>query len=450
MDNFSLYNDILDSLAVGIFTVDLNWEITSFNNEAERITGFTKEEAVGRKCYEIFRTELCHEGCYLKQAIKSKTKIIKARNRILTKSNIETPVDITVSTLCNDKGRIIGGVESFLDDSVRVSLEKEIKYIYTFEDIIGKDEKIISLFKTLSSVAQTDTPILITGETGTGKDIFARAIHSRSHRNNKAFVKVNCAALPAPLIESELFGYKRGAFTDAKADKLGRFQSAEGGTVLLDEIGDLPIDLQSKLLQVLDEMMFYPLGATRPVKINVRIIATTNKNIKKMVKDGLFREDLYYRLNVMEIEIPPLRERIMDIPLLTDHFLQQYSKNLNKNVKGIAPNAMKILLEYPYPGNVRELKHIIEHAAIVCNNDEIDIYDLPFTFRERKSQIVAGDMKTKGSSDDKNIHKEEDMLLHVLISHGWNHKRAAKALNIHRTTLWRKIKKYGLQRKSVA
>jgi len=432
----ALYVKLLDSIAVGIFTVNHNWEITFFNSEAEKITGFTKEEAIGCKCYEIFRTELCHEGCHLKRAIRSRTKIVKVRNIILTKSNKETPVDVTVSILRNDKGKIIGGIESFLDDSVRVSLEKEIYKSYVFDDIVGKDEKVLSLFEIFSCLARTDTQILIVGETGTGKDIFARAIHNMSSRNDKPFVKVNCAALPANLIESELFGYKKGAFTDARNDKPGRFQSAEGGTILLDEIGDLPIELQAKLLQVLDEKMFYPLGSAKPIRVDVRIIATTNKDLQQMMKSGSFREDLYYRLNVEEIKIPPLRERAVDIPLLADHFLRQYSNKLDKHVQRVNPGAMKILLNYTYPGNVRELKHIIEHAVIVCNGDEINIDDLPFSIKKKASHAPA--------------HNEEGELLDVLRSNGWNRGKASKALKINRTTLWRRMKKYGLRRKSVA
>jgi len=436
MHRDALYVKLLDSIAVGIFTVNHNWEITFFNSEAEKITGYTKEEAIGCKCYEIFRTGLCHEGCHLKRAIRSKTKIVKVRNIILTKSNKETPVDITVSILRDDKGKIIGGIESFLDDSVRVSLEKEIYKSYMFDDIVGKDEKILNLFEIFSCLARTDTQILIVGETGTGKGIFARAIHNMSSRNDKPFVKVNCAALPANLIESELFGYKKGAFTDARNDKPGRFQSAEGGTILLDEIGDLPIELQAKLLQVLDEKMFYPLGSAKPVRVDVRIIATTNKDLQQMMKSGSFREDLYYRLNVEEIKIPPLRERAIDVPLLADHFLRQYSNKLEKHVQRVSPRAMKILLNHPYPGNVRELKHIIEHAVIVCNGDEINIDDLPLSIRKKVSHTPA--------------HNEEGELLTVLRNNGWNRGKAAKVLKINRTTLWRKMKKYGLRRKSVA
>jgi len=257
-----------------------------------------------------------------------------------------------------------------------------------------------------------------------------------SSRNDKPFVKVNCAALPANLIESELFGYKKGAFTDARNDKPGRFQSAEGGTILLDEIGDLPIELQAKLLQVLDEKMFYPLGSAKPIRVDVRIIATTNKDLQQMMKSGSFREDLYYRLNVEEIKIPPLRERAVDIPLLADHFLRQYSNKLDKHVQRVNPGAMKILLNYTYPGNVRELKHIIEHAVIVCNGDEINIDDLPFSIKKKASHAPA--------------HNEEGELLDVLRSNGWNRGKASKALKINRTTLWRRMKKYGLRRKSVA
>jgi PAS domain S-box-containing protein len=445
MHNIINYEQIIDSVAMGIFTIDMDWNITFFNNEAEKITGFVKKEAVGRKCYEVFRTELCPKGCYLREAIKKNIKIFKGRNQILNKHNEEIPVDITATALIDDAGKIIGGVESFIDDSMRVELEKKIEQSYTFYDIIGRDQKIVNLFDIVSIVAPTDANVLILGETGTGKDLFARATHNSSRRKNGPFVKVNCPALPDTLLESELFGYVRGAFTDAKHTKRGRFQIADTGTIFLDEIGDLSKEIQTKLLQVLDEREFYPLGATEPVNVDVRVIASTNQDLSEMVRSGKFRRDLYYRLKVVELTIPSLRERREDIALLIDYFLTKQAKAMGKQPFRLNPDVMKILLNYEYPGNIRELKHIIEHTTILCRKIGIDVDDLPEYLTKQcgheRSIYEPADLQSINAYVSK---KEKQIILEVLTMHGWHRDKAAKALNIDRTTLWRKIKRYGL------
>lgn len=436
---------ILDSVAMGIFTVDMDWNITFFNNEAEKITGFVKKEAVGRKCYEVFRTELCPKGCYLREAINRNIKIFKGRNQILNKHNEEIPVDITATALTDDAGKIIGGVESFIDDTVRVELEKKIEQSYTFYDIIGRDQKIVNLFDIVSIVAPTDANVLILGETGSGKDLFARAIHNSSHRKTGPFVKVNCPALPDTLLESELFGYMRGAFTDAKHTKQGRFQVADKGTIFLDEIGDLSKEIQTKLLQVLDEREFYPLGATDPVNVDVRVIASTNQDLPVMVQSGKFRQDLYYRLKVVELTIPSLRERMQDIALLINHFLTKQARKMGKKPFRLNADVMKILLNYEYPGNVRELKHIIEHTTILCQKSEVSIDDLPEYLTKQseheRSIYEPVDLQSITTYASK---REKEIILEALTMYGWHRDKVAKALNIDRTTLWRKIKRHGL------
>lgn len=445
LDKISNYNQILDSIATGIFTVDMDLNITFFNREAEKITGFNKSEALGRKCYEVFRTELCFKGCYLKIALSRRGKIIKGRNKILNKDNREIPVDITVTVLKNGKGKVIGGIESFIDDSARVTLEKKLEKSYIFDDIIGQDEKIVDLFDVVSVIAPTDFNVLILGETGSGKDLFARALHNSSHRKKGPFVKVNCPALPINLMESELFGYARGAFTDAKQTKKGRFQTAEGGTIFLDEIGDLSLEIQAKLFQVLDEKEFYPLGATVPVKVNVRIIASTNKDLAKMMEAGTFRNDLYYRIKVVELKIPPLRERPLDIPLLVDHFLTRQAYLMGKKSLTVTPEVMKILVNYDYPGNVRELKHIIEHATIVCQKDLIEIDELPEYLAKRKTQTNSpSTLMATLSAHQSILNKEKEIIIDVLRAQGGHRCKSAQSLSINRTTLWRKMKKYGL------
>ncbi|NPV06308.1 MAG: sigma 54-interacting transcriptional regulator [Syntrophaceae bacterium] len=431
---------ILDSVAVGVFSVDTDLTIRFFNAQAEAITGFTKQEALGRKCYEIFRTERCLERCSLRRAIETKRQIVKVRNVILNRENREVPVDITVSVLLDGDGNVIGGVESFLDDSVRVSLEKEIRGSWHFEDIVGRDDRTRKVFDVLGTVAPTDSHVLLQGETGTGKDLIARAIHNASPRRKGPFIKVNCAALPPQLLESELFGYRKGAFTDARTNKPGRFQLAQGGTIFLDEVGEMPRELQAKLLQVLDEKEFFPLGSTHPVSVDVRVIASTNRRLRKMTADRDFRADLYYRLSVVEIEIPPLRERPADIPLLIGHFLDKHARLSGKPRLEVTPEFMRTLLNYGYPGNVRELKNIIEHAVILAGAQKLDVQYLPAYLLSPAGREGGADERGAAAGDD----GERNSLKALLQTHGWNRTAAARALRINRTTLWRRMKKHGL------
>lgn len=451
MDPAFNYQKILNCMPIGIFTVDLDMNVTFFNKEAESITGYTQAEAMLCRCYEIFRAEFCFEACPLRKAMKSGERQIRTRNKILDKKNREISVDLSAAVLQNDEGRIIGAVESFVEsfpqNLVCAIPKRNIRKRHNFHDIVGKDEKISRLFDILNIAAKTDAQILILGETGSGKDLFARAIHNASLRKRGPFVKVNCAALPANLLESEFFGYKKGAFTDAKSDKSGRFQMADGGTILLNEVGDLSPDLQGKLLQVLDENEFYPLGSTEPVQVNVRVISSTNRDLQQMVRDGMFREDLYFRLNLIEIGIPPLRERRSDIPLLIDYFLREQARISKQNPPGISPDAMKVLLNYSYPGNVRELKHFIEHACIMCRGNKIKKDMLPQCIdltKKKKDSPLASTPTLYAAPTNPLLEKEKELILAALLKHGWSRNQTAKALHMNRTTLWRKMKKLGL------
>jgi PAS domain S-box-containing protein len=446
MNQASHYGKVLDSVPMGIFTVDTDWRITFFNREAETITGFTRAEALQCRCFEIFRTELCMNDCYLRIAMETGKNVIELRNRILNKKNKEIPVSITAAVLRGRGGDIIGGVGSFLDDSVRVALEKKIEKSYTVQDIIGKDEKIAKIFDIISVISESEASILILGETGTGKDMFARATHNMSHRRYGPYIKVNCAALPDNLLESELFGYRKGAFTDAKQDKPGRFQLAQGGTIFLDEIGDLSHNLQAKLLQVLDEKEFYPLGSSLPMKVDVRVIASTNRNLQEMVRDGTFREDLYYRLRVIELEIPPLRERRIDIPLLIEHFIADVATRLDKKALTVDTDAMRVLLNYNYLGNVRELRNIIEHCVILCRNGKITVDNLPHCVLEsaHKRPVTAIHPVAAVQAAHPLLAKEREAILEILAANEWNIQKTADALHINRTTLWRKMKRDGV------
>jgi PAS domain S-box-containing protein len=429
---------VLDNLALGVFTVDEDWNIRFFNREAERITGFSRAEALGKKCYEVFYTRNCNERCQLQQAIRTGQKIRTTRLDILDKSGRRLPVEITASPLTDASGAVVGGVESFLDVSEKAALRRKASRTLALDDFVGRDEGVMRLFETLTLAARTDAPILLLGETGTGKDLLARAAHSLSPRKDGPFVKINCAALPENLLESELFGYKKGAFTDARADKPGILQTAEGGTVFFDEIGELPLSLQAKLLQVMEEKRFHPLGATSPRTVDVRLVAATNRSLRELATSGRFREDLYFRLRVLEIEIPPLRRRRGDIPLLVDHFLEHIGGMYHKRMAGADAAVMHILFQHDFPGNVRELLHVVEHAVILAKGDVLHPADLP--------PYLAQPAAASPLPDDPGplARSERECLLEELAAHGWNMAKTAQGLGINRSTLWRKMKKYGL------
>jgi len=425
---------ILDSIADGVFTVDRNWRITSFNRAAERITGFEREEAIGQYCYEIFRSDHCLERCPLRETMETGKEIVNKEVRVLDRFNRTVPVSVSTAVLRNERGEIIGGVETFRDLSLLKELEEEIREKYTFQDMVSRNPRMMELFRILPDIAQSDVTVLIVGESGTGKELFAHAIHKLSRRKDGPLIKVNCSALPETLLESELFGYVRGAFTDAKKDKPGRFKLAEGGTIFLDEIGDVSAAVQVKLLRVIEQKEFEPLGATYTEKVDVRIIAATNRDLEEMVRAGRFREDLYYRLNVMKVELPPLRERRDDIPLLVEHFIQKYNKKMGKEIEGVSEEAMRLLLNHPYPGNVRELENIMEHAFILCKGRIILPEHLPHYLYAKTPSLPAASLK----------EWEREIIKEVLRRSGGNITRAARELGIHRTTLWRKMKRYQL------
>ena len=325
-------NIILDSVADGVFTVDDNMRVTSFNRAAEEITGIKKEEAIGQYCFEVLRANICERNCALKCSLKTGRQTIDKHVSILRSDGKEIPVSVSTSILKDEKGKFVGGVESFRDLSTIEELKKEIKKSYTFEDIISKDHKILQIYDTLPIISKSESTVLIQGASGTGKELFARAVHKLSGRKNGPFVAINCGALPDTLLESELFGYVKGAFTDAKKDKPGRFALAKGGSIFLDEVESLPLSIQVKLLRVLQEGEFEPVGSAKTEKVDVRVISATNRDLEKMVKASTFRSDLYYRLNVFPIHLPPLRERLDDIVILSQAFLQNIARQNGRAV----------------------------------------------------------------------------------------------------------------------
>lgn len=432
---------ILDSITEGVFTIDSNWKITSFNRAAEKITGMNAEDAIGRNCSEVFHASICKTGCALKKTIATGKDLLDVKIFIKNHKGQSVPVSISTAILKDERGKMVGGVETFRDLSAIESLKKELARQYSFKDIISKNYKIQEIFKILPDIARSKSTVLIQGASGTGKELFASAIHELSERKRAPFVIVSCGALPDTLLESELFGYVKGAFTDAKRDKPGRFALAEGGTIFLDEIGDISPAMQVKLLRVLQHKAFEPLGSNKTCKVDVRILTATNRDLVELIKKGTFREDLYYRINVVRIELPPLRERTDDIPLLLDHFVNKFNSLTDKKIHGVSDEAMTSLMNYSYPGNIREMENIIEHAFVLCKGKIIEAQHLPKILR---SEVPEGPTLTLPS--DKTLQQSEADLIKRTLEKNYGHReRTAKELGIHKTTLWRKLKKYGLQ-----
>ncbi len=450
---FPLLLDVIDQC---VFTVDRDGCITSFNRAAERTTGYKADDVIGLECKDVFHSDLCEQGCPLRRTLESGQRIVDRRVRIQTKEGMTLPVAVTTAVLATETGRVIGGVEILADLSPLEHLQRQLDGKYCFEDIISKSHRMQEIFELLPMVANSDSTVLVLGESGTGKELLAKAIHHQSPRRKRPFVAVNCAAMPEALMESELFGYLRGAFTDARRDKPGRIAQADGGTLFLDEIGDMPLGIQVKLLRFLQERAYEPLGATFTTRADVRIICATHRALPDMVACGAFRQDLYFRLNVMQIELPALRDRLEDIPLLAQHFVSRYRQVTGNRIESINDDAMSALMRYSYPGNIRELQNIIERSFIVCRDSTIGISSLPKSVLE-----AAGDISANGSRDTPSpepaavlkppkldpIHRAEfETLAAVLDQHRGNRSKAAEELGIHRSTLIRKIKRYGLDR----
>ena len=432
---------VLDSITEGVFTVDSDWRITSFNHAAEKITGVKAQQAIGMKCYDVFHANICQTKCALADTLKTGKDIIGLPVNILDNKGHNIPVVINTALLKDEQGTILGGVETFRDITAIENLKKEISQQYSVQDIISKHHAILTLFEILPTIAKSDSTVLIQGESGTGKELFARAIHNLSTRKEGPFVAINCGALPENLLESELFGYKKGAFTDAKKDKPGRFALAEGGTLFLDEVSDFSPLLQAKLLRILQEKEYEPLGATAIHKTDVRIVAATNQDLSEMVTQKAFREDLYYRLNIVNIELPPLRERKEDIPLLVAYFIKKLSLKTGKQIKNVSDDVIRMFMSYDFPGNIRELENLLEHAFVMCGSEQIGNECLPKKFTER-AMVESG---TNPATLHKKFRKsEEEIIKEALQRNLWKRSSTAKELGIHPVTLWRKMKQFGL------
>jgi len=430
---------ILDSIADGVFTVDKDWRITTFNRAAERITDVSREEAVGRQCWEVFRSSICETECALRETLRTGRNIVNKAIYVLNAAGERLPVSISTAILRNREGNIIGGVETFRDLTTVEELRKELTEKYSLMDIIGRSKPMRGLFDLLPQVAASDSAVLIEGASGTGKELFARAIHNLSRRRAGRFVAINCGALPDTLLESELFGYKAGAFTDAREDRPGRFALAEGGTVFLDEVGNISPAMQMRLLRVLQERVYEPLGAVEPVRADVRLVAATNCNLDELVAEGRFRQDLYYRVNVVRLRLPELRDRREDIPLLLDHFIAKFNRLRGKDVVGVSNGVMRILMEHDYPGNVRELENIVERAFVLCRGGLIEAQHLPPELRKS-----ASDGQLRSDSGGTLRELEAMHIADAVRRHGGNRTAAAKELGIDPSTLFRKVKSLGI------
>ena len=430
---------ILDSINEGVFTVDRDWRITSFNRAAERITGISRDQAVGSPCSEVFRANICEKNCVLRQTIGSGMPIVNATAHIINQQGQRIPIRIATALLKDKGGDIVGGVETFQDLTQVEQLRRELQARYSFEDIIGRSPPMAQLFEILPQISASPSTVLIEGRSGTGKELFARAIHNLSPRKRRPFVAVNCAALPDALLESELFGVKAGAFTDAKRDKAGRFALAEGGTIFLDEIGDISPAMQVRLLRVLQEGVIEPLGGIKPVPVDVRIIAATNRELAELVRSGTFREDLYYRVRVVHLSLPVLAQRRGDIPLLVDHLIAKFNHLQGKDIAGVSDEVIARLMEHDYPGNVRELENIIEQAFVLCRGRMIELDHLPPELRPRTGQGVPGGRPMSLE----NIEKLS--LIETLQRRQGNRQLAAADLGINVSTLYRKIRTLGLE-----
>jgi len=429
---------ILDSINDGVFTVDDDFRITSFNRAAAEIIGITPEEALGQQCWKVFNADICEGSCALKETMATGSPLVNKHVNIHTSLRKKVSISVSTALLRDQEGKVVGGVESFRDLTLVEELRKAVEGRASFQHMTSANHQMWEIFKLMPLIAQSDSTVLIHGESGTGKELMARAIHDLSARARKPLVTLNCGALPDTLLEAELFGHKAGAFTDAKRDRKGRIAAAEGGTLFLDEVGDISPALQVRLLRIIQERTYEPLGSSDSVKANVRFLAATHRDLRTEVREGRFREDLFYRLNVMQIAIPPLRERKEDIPALARRFLDRQTTLHGKQIQGFSPEAMDRLMRHSWPGNIRELENAVEHAFVLCRQELIRATDLPIGIQGEP----PGALDEAGTLMGKDLRSQELAAIQAALEHhAGNRTAAARELGIHPTTLWRKLRR---------
>jgi len=431
---------ILESISDGVFTVDADWRITSFNRAAEQITGTLRADALGRRCADVFRASACESDCALRRTLQTGTNVVSQAAFIVNADGQRVPISLSTAILRDAAGAVVGGAETFRDLSLIEALREEIQGRSRVGDLCSRSPAMRRVLEVLPRIAGSEATILLQGETGTGKELVARALHDLSPRHEGPFVALNCGALPDPLLESELFGYKAGAFTGATRDKPGRFALARGGTLFLDEIAEVSPALQVRLLRVLQERQYEPLGSTRTETADVRVVAATHRDLAAEVERGAFRQDLFYRINVMKVELPPLRHRREDIPLLVDRFVGTFNTVQGKHVTGVSPDVLAVLVAHDYPGNVRELQNLIERAFVLVQAGPITLEHLP-------PELVPVTPSPSGrrSLGTQVSAVEAQAIREALRRHGGNRLAAARALGMHRSTLFRKARRLGIE-----
>ncbi|KPJ98429.1 MAG: hypothetical protein AMK71_11395 [Nitrospira bacterium SG8_35_4] len=430
---------IIESLADGVFTVDRKLRITSFSKGMENMTGMKDSDVIGVPCHEILNSDNCTGNCPFANTMERGYGLANIRERIAGKDGDTIPVFISTAFLKDSSGNM-ELIATVKDLSEIEKLRKDVNERYQFSNIIGKSSQMQQIFELIEMLSDADCAILIEGESGTGKELVSRAIHHESHRRNRPFVKVNCSTIVEGLFESELFGHVKGAFSGALKDKVGKFEYADGGTLFLDEIADMPMSLQPKLLRILQDMEFERVGDNRTKKVNVRIIAATNKNLLGEIEAGRFRKDLYYRLCVVPVVMPPLRKRKEDIILLLSHYLEKFHLKIAKKhrITAVTPAALSLLMDYNWPGNVRELENAIEHAYIRTRSDKIDVDSLPKTLKGSLEKNITP-LSLESSPTTMNI-VQKHFINELMKKYNGNRTLVAKDLGISRTTLWRKLR----------
>ncbi|HNY11191.1 MAG TPA: sigma 54-interacting transcriptional regulator [Candidatus Wallbacteria bacterium] len=446
-NNADNINQALDYLDDGVFTVGNDFRITSFNRQAEIITGVKSRAAIGRFCSKVFHTELCAAACPLKKAMSEGRRLSDISVTIKNSKGMSVPVKITAGPLYNMDKKIVGGIEIFKNVSEVENLKKELSGKYSHFDIVGKSPFMMTLFDILPDIAESDCNVLIEGPSGTGKTLVARAIHNISARKNKPFVSVNCGALPDQLLESELFGYSKGAFTGAVSDRKGRFAAAEGGSIFLDEIAEMPVNLQVKLLHVIESKTYEPLGSSKTLNADVRIIAATNSDVSKMCRAQKFREDLYYRLRVVSIKIPPLKDRREDVMALAESFRENLNIRYSKKITGFSDDLLKLFALYEFPGNVRELQNMIENAFVFCKTSKLTAALLPEEYRAAAKKRVSPDGESDSDIYSGPLQKrldgvEKKIIENAIEKYYGDRGKISNHLKIDKATLWRKMKKH--------